>query len=131
MSFRLHFPFACVQIFFDLDGRAKARELGEVGNSAKGADDGKTLDDIRFVIGDYLDVAIHKEGKRFAADRSQNKRGGDREDDRTPRERKDSRGELDWEKAKDRPRDDRGRDRDRERERDRVRGRGGRNGGRR
>jgi len=101
--------------------------LGEVGNSAKGADDVKTLDDIRFVIGDFLDVAIHKEGKRFAADRSQNKRGGDREDDRGARERKDSRGELDWEKAKDRTRDDRGRDRDR----DRDRGRGGRNGGRR
>jgi hypothetical protein len=122
--------FSSFQIFFDLDGRPKTKDLGEVSNAVKGPDDLKSLDEIRFVTGDFLDVAIHKEGKRFAAERPPHKRG-DREDDRNRdvRDRKDSR-ELDWDKAKDRTRDDRDRDRDRD-YRDRDRGRGGRRDGRR
>jgi hypothetical protein len=41
-------------------GRFLIRELGKVHSSAKGIDDQKTLDEVRFEIGDFLDVSISK-----------------------------------------------------------------------
>ncbi|CAJ0645483.1 4226_t:CDS:2 [Entrophospora sp. SA101] len=42
----------------NLRGRYIFKELGVVSNSASSIDDDKNLDDARFVIGDFLDVAI-------------------------------------------------------------------------
>lgn len=119
--------FLFLQIFFDLDGKSKSKDLGEISNASKGPDDGKSLDDVRFVIGDFVDVAIHKEGKRFSAERPRGGGGNRDRDDRDGRDGRDRREgsrELDWERAKDRPREYDHRDRDRG-------GRGGRNGRRR
>jgi hypothetical protein len=36
------------------------KDIGNVTNSRKSADDDKTLDQVRFVTGDYLDVAVYE-----------------------------------------------------------------------
>jgi hypothetical protein len=48
-----------VQVYADARGVFHLRELGVVHNSRKSEHDERTLDDVRFVTGDYLDVAIH------------------------------------------------------------------------
>ena len=43
---------------YNLNRTALQSQVGKVSSSRPGPDDGLTLADIRFVIGDYLDVAI-------------------------------------------------------------------------
>lgn len=40
-------------------GRIGTRDLGTVANGRPGRDDGRTLEEARFIQGDYLDVAIY------------------------------------------------------------------------
>lgn len=48
-------------------GRFTGRDLGIVANSRPGKDDGRTLEEVRFIQGDYLDVAIYLGGNNSAA----------------------------------------------------------------
>nr|CAG8563662.1 11771_t:CDS:2 [Entrophospora candida] len=52
---RLSFKLAYID---NLRGRYVFKELGVVHNSTSSTDDGKNLDDARFVIGDLLDVTV-------------------------------------------------------------------------
>jgi len=130
MSFRM--------IYFDLSGRPKTRELGEVNNASKGDSDLKTLNEIRFVIGDFIDVAVLRggvtrldrpdrtdRGERTERDRDRDRdrdnRGGERREDRGG-DRSERREDKDRSRGDDR-RDDKGngssskpKDRSRERE---------------
>lgn len=45
-------------IYTDLRGKFVGKELGITFNNRRGRDDEKSLEDARFVIGDYMDVAI-------------------------------------------------------------------------
>ena len=50
------------QIYSDVRGIFHQRELGLVHNSRKSENDDRTLDDIRFATGDFIDVAIVRSG---------------------------------------------------------------------
>lgn len=52
---RLAFAF----VYPDKRGRNVLREVGSVVATRKGDDDTKTLDQLHFETGDFLDVAIH------------------------------------------------------------------------
>jgi hypothetical protein len=45
-------------IYTDLRGKFVGKELGITFNNRRGKDDEKSLEDARFVVGDYMDVAI-------------------------------------------------------------------------
>nr|CAG4641332.1 EOG090X0HU3 [Eulimnadia texana] len=61
--------FEFTQVFPDQRGPGyRSRELGSVVNGEKGPDDTKTLRELRFTIGDFLDIAISQPkamGRRF------------------------------------------------------------------
>ena len=91
-------------------------DIGFVTNYKKGENDEKTLDDIRFVTGDFIDVSITHVPKERFRDRGDNR--GDR--DRIDRDR----GDRDRDRGRDfRDRDFRDRDFDRDRDRNMRRGR--------
>jgi hypothetical protein len=45
-------------IYPDLKGRVQRKEVGRVHSTMKGPDDYKSLQQLRFVTGDFVDVAI-------------------------------------------------------------------------
>jgi histone deacetylase complex subunit SAP18 len=45
-------------VFPDSKGKLQRKELGSIYSSRKGPDDIKTLQNLRFTIGDYLDICI-------------------------------------------------------------------------
>lgn len=49
-------------------GRISTRDLGTVSNGRPGRDDGRTLEESRFIQGDYLDVAIYLGNVRSGLD---------------------------------------------------------------
>lgn len=51
----LHFSF----IYPDFNGRFRRKEVGQVTVGQRGPDDMKNLQQLRFVIGDYVDMAIY------------------------------------------------------------------------
>jgi len=53
-----YFDFALVYPDLRQGPRCQTRDIGTTIASQKGPDDGKTLHDCKFVIGDYIDVAI-------------------------------------------------------------------------
>jgi len=46
------------QVYPDKQGDSKFRQVGSVHSVQRGADDAKTLEELNFQAGDYLDVAI-------------------------------------------------------------------------
>jgi len=53
-----YFDFALVYPDLRQGPRCQTRDIGTTVASNRGPDDGKTLHDVKFVIGDYIDVAI-------------------------------------------------------------------------
>jgi len=87
-------------------GTFEMRELGSTTSGIKGLDDNKSLQELKFVIGDYIDVAVYLpdmgRGGAGGMMRGGQRGGGRRDDDFGPRGGPPMRGYAD----RDRPMDD-------------------------
>ncbi|RHZ75012.1 hypothetical protein Glove_218g12 [Diversispora epigaea] len=111
----------------NLRGKYVLKDLGAVHNLSPSSDHDTNLDDARFVIGDFLDVAIFHGAPPRSIERRNSlwrDRNRDRDRDRGGRNFRGIGNDRERERNRDRDRD-RDRDRERDRDRDRYRDRNG------
>jgi len=121
-----YFDFALVYPDLRQGPRCQTRDVGTTIASQRGPDDSKTLNDCKFVIGDYIDVAITPPtgradrmdyGRRGFGDRRNGFGGGGFRGGRGGRSRSRERFDRDMPRDRDMARDRDMPARDRERER--------------